>query len=162
MRNAVLWSLAGLLAVASGAKAAEPELKTEEQKTFYAIGLALSQSLAAFGLSPAELELVKAGLTDGVLNKDKKGVDLQVYGPKIQELQTARERHRGGRREEGGAGVPRQGGGREGRDQDLDGPRDDDDQAGHWSVAQGDGQGEGALPGHAHRRDRLRQLAAAQ
>ena len=90
MWNAVLWSLAGLLAVASGARAAEPELKTEEQKTLYAIGLAVSQSLAVFGLSPAELELVKAGLTDGVLNKDKKAVDLQAYGPKIQEMQTAR------------------------------------------------------------------------
>jgi len=32
---------------------------------------------------------VKAGLTDGVTNKDKK-VDLQTYGPKIQELQKAR------------------------------------------------------------------------
>jgi len=90
MRKAVLCSLAGLLAVATGAGAAEPELKTEEQKTFYAIGLAVSQSLATFGLSPAELELVKAGLTDGVLNKDKKGVELQAYGPKIQELQNAR------------------------------------------------------------------------
>jgi FKBP-type peptidyl-prolyl cis-trans isomerase FkpA len=90
MRNAVLWSLAGLLAVSSGARAAEPELKTEEQKTLYAIGLAVSQSLGVFSLSPAELELVKAGLTDGVLHKDKKVVDLQVYGPKIQEMQTAR------------------------------------------------------------------------
>jgi FKBP-type peptidyl-prolyl cis-trans isomerase FkpA len=90
MRNAVLWSLAGLLAVASGARAAEPELKTEEQKTLYAIGLAVSQSLGVFSLSPAELELVKAGLTDGVLNKDKKVVDPQVYLPKIRELQTAR------------------------------------------------------------------------
>jgi FKBP-type peptidyl-prolyl cis-trans isomerase FkpA len=90
MRKAVLWSLAGLLAVASGAGAAEPELKTEEQKTFYALGLAFSQNLASLGLNPAELELVKAGLTDGVLNKDKKLVDLQAYGPKIQELMTAR------------------------------------------------------------------------
>src|SRR6185369_3395749 len=87
MRKAVLWSLAGLLAIASGARAAESELKTEEQKTLYAIGLAVSQSLAAFSLSPAELELVKAGLTDGVLSKDKKAVDLQAYGPKIRELQ---------------------------------------------------------------------------
>ena len=90
MRKAVLWSLAGLLAVASGAGAAEPELKTEEQKTFYALGLAFSQNLASLGLNPAELELVKAGLTDGLLNKDKKLVDLQAYGPKIQELMTAR------------------------------------------------------------------------
>jgi FKBP-type peptidyl-prolyl cis-trans isomerase FkpA/FKBP-type peptidyl-prolyl cis-trans isomerase FklB len=90
MRKAVLWSLAGLLAVASGARAAEPELKTEEQKTFYAIGLAVSQSLASFALTPAELELVKAGITDGILNKDKKVVDVQAYAPKIQEIQAAR------------------------------------------------------------------------
>src|SRR4029453_7902738 len=91
MRKAVLWSLAGLLAVASGARAAEPELKTEEQKTLYAIGLAVSQSLAVFSLTPAELALVKGGLTAGVLNKDKKAaVDLQAYAPKIQEMQTAR------------------------------------------------------------------------
>jgi hypothetical protein len=55
MRTAVLWSLAGLLAVASGARAAEPELKTEEQKTLYALGLAISQNLTTFSLSPAEL-----------------------------------------------------------------------------------------------------------
>src|ERR1700675_1461460 len=90
MRNAVLWSLAGLLAVVSGARAAEPELKTEEQKTLYAIGLVISQNLAVFGLGPAELELVKAGLTDGVLNKDRKGIDVQAYGPKMQEMQNAR------------------------------------------------------------------------
>ena len=90
MRNAVLWSLSGLLVFASGASAADPELKTEEQKTLYAIGVAVSQGLGGFNLTPAELELVKAGLTDGVLGKEKK-VDLQAYGPKIQELQAQRQ-----------------------------------------------------------------------
>jgi FKBP-type peptidyl-prolyl cis-trans isomerase FkpA len=90
MRKVVLCSLALLVAGGSGANAAGPELKTEDQKTLYAIGLAVSQSLAPFNFSEAELELVKAGLTDGVLNKDKKAVDLQAYGPKIQEMQTAR------------------------------------------------------------------------
>jgi len=89
MRKAVLCSLALLVAGVSGANAAGPELKTDDQKTLYAIGLAVSQSLAPFNFSEAELELVKAGLTDGVLNKDKK-VDLQTYGPKIQELQQTR------------------------------------------------------------------------
>jgi FKBP-type peptidyl-prolyl cis-trans isomerase FkpA/FKBP-type peptidyl-prolyl cis-trans isomerase FklB len=89
MRKAVLWSLVVLVAGVSGARAAGPELKTDEQKTFYAIGLAVSQSLAPFSLSEAELELVKAGLSDGALNKERK-VDLQTYGPKIQELQAAR------------------------------------------------------------------------
>jgi len=54
-------------AVAPSARAqTAPELKTEEQKTLYAIGLAVAGSLSSFALSPAELELVKSGLTDGV------------------------------------------------------------------------------------------------
>ncbi len=89
MRKSVLWSLAGMLAIAPVATAQEPELKTEDQKTLYAIGLIVSQNLAQFNLTPAELEIVKAGLTDGSLKKDRK-VDLQAYGPKIQEMQTAR------------------------------------------------------------------------
>ena len=77
------------LARVSMAAAAGPEPKTEDQKTFYALGLALSNGLASFTLTEAELELVKAGITDGVLNREKK-VDLQTYGPKIQELQRSR------------------------------------------------------------------------
>ena len=81
---------AGGGAVAPPARAqSAPELKTDEQKTLYAIGLAVAGSLAAFALSPAELELVKAGLTDGVLKRQRQ-VDLQAYGTKIQELQRTR------------------------------------------------------------------------
>jgi FKBP-type peptidyl-prolyl cis-trans isomerase FkpA len=77
-------------AVAPSARAqATPELKTEEQKTLYAIGLAVAGTLAQFGLSPADLDLVKAGITDGVLNRPRQ-VDLQAYGGKIQELQKQR------------------------------------------------------------------------
>ena len=77
------------VAAVADAAAAPPELKTEEQKTLYALGLVLAQNLGAFALNATELEIVKAGLTDGVTNKDKK-VDLQTYGPKIQELQKTR------------------------------------------------------------------------
>jgi FKBP-type peptidyl-prolyl cis-trans isomerase FkpA len=84
-----LVAIALLLAVLPAASAAGQEPKTEEQKTLYAIGLALSQGLASFALTEAELEQVKTGLTDGVLNRERK-VDLQTYGPKIQELQKAR------------------------------------------------------------------------
>ncbi len=69
--------------------AAGPELKTEDDKTLYALGLALSQNLARFNLSPAELEVVKAGITDGTLGKEKQ-VDLQTYGPKINQLMQSR------------------------------------------------------------------------
>jgi FKBP-type peptidyl-prolyl cis-trans isomerase FkpA len=84
-----LVAIAVLVAAATAASAAPPEPKTEEQKTLYAIGLALSNGLASFALTEAELELVMSGLNDGVLNREKK-VDLQTYGPKIQELQKAR------------------------------------------------------------------------
>ena len=69
--------------------AAVPEPTTDEQKTLYAMGLAISQSISSFTLSESELELVKAGITDGVFKKTPK-VDLQTFGPKIQELQQAR------------------------------------------------------------------------
>ncbi len=81
------WALAALPAPARAQSAPEP--KTEEQKTLYALGLVVAGSLAAFGLSPGDLELVKAGLTDGVLNR-KRQVDLSAYGSKIQELQRTR------------------------------------------------------------------------
>jgi FKBP-type peptidyl-prolyl cis-trans isomerase FkpA len=68
---------------------AAPEPKTEDQKTLYAIGLAISKSIATFNLSATDLDMVKAGITDGVLNKEKK-VDLEAYRPKIAELQKAR------------------------------------------------------------------------
>ena len=89
MRIVLSWSLAVLLAGASVATAAGPELKTEEQKTLYAIGLFVSRSLAPFSLTEAEVEYVKAGLADGVGGKEPK-VDLQTYGPKVQELQKSR------------------------------------------------------------------------
>ena len=81
--------LALFLVAAGPAAAAGPDLKTEEQKTLYALGLAVARNLGAFGLSEAELELVKAGLTDGVLQKEPR-VDLPAYGPKIQALQQTR------------------------------------------------------------------------
>jgi FKBP-type peptidyl-prolyl cis-trans isomerase FkpA/FKBP-type peptidyl-prolyl cis-trans isomerase FklB len=95
MIRSPLPSLAALLAAALLAlsppplRAAEPALETEDQKTLYALGLALAGSLGPFGLTEAETALVAAGLVDGALNRDKK-VDLQAYRPKIQELQRAR------------------------------------------------------------------------
>jgi FKBP-type peptidyl-prolyl cis-trans isomerase FkpA len=89
MRRIALFSLAVIMVAATAAGAAGPELKTEDQKTLYALGLAVSRSLAPFNLTESEMEIVKAGLADGVGGKEQK-VDLQVYGPKIQALQQAR------------------------------------------------------------------------
>lgn len=89
MRIVIACVVAVVSLFAASVHAAAPEPKTEDQKTLYAIGLAISQSLASFNLSPAELETLKSGLTDGVLNKKPK-VELQTYGPKIQQLQQTR------------------------------------------------------------------------
>jgi FKBP-type peptidyl-prolyl cis-trans isomerase FkpA/FKBP-type peptidyl-prolyl cis-trans isomerase FklB len=83
----LVWScLLAVLVSAAPAVAVEP--KNEDEKTIYAIGLAFSQNVSWFGLNPHEIELVKSGLIDGLAGK--KNVDLQVYGPKIQELQRTR------------------------------------------------------------------------
>jgi FKBP-type peptidyl-prolyl cis-trans isomerase FkpA len=91
MRTSLVGSIGLFLllgGVAAGAAEA-PELKSDEQKTFYALGLFVGQNLAPFSLTEAELELVKAGLADSVLKRDRK-VDLQAYAPKVQALQQTR------------------------------------------------------------------------
>jgi FKBP-type peptidyl-prolyl cis-trans isomerase len=80
--------LAGFVA-AGTACAADPELKTDDDKTLYALGLVLANQLGPFKLTPAELELVKAGLTDGTLKKTAK-VDVETFGPKIKPMADAR------------------------------------------------------------------------
>jgi FKBP-type peptidyl-prolyl cis-trans isomerase FkpA len=82
-------SVAIVLIAVAVAGAAGPELKTEEQKTLYALGLVISQNLASFNLNANDLESVLAGVSDGVLKKELK-VDVQTYAPKISQLQTSR------------------------------------------------------------------------
>jgi FKBP-type peptidyl-prolyl cis-trans isomerase FkpA/FKBP-type peptidyl-prolyl cis-trans isomerase FklB len=72
------------LLLAVPAAAVEPELKTEEQKTVYALGLSIAQSLGSFALTPAEVELVAAGIRDGLANSPK--VDAGQYNAKVKEL----------------------------------------------------------------------------
>lgn len=89
MRIVLTCALAFVLALPAGAGAASPELKTDEQKTLYTLGLLISRSLGAFSLTEAELALVQAGVGDGVMKREQK-LDLQVYGPRVKELQEAR------------------------------------------------------------------------
>jgi FKBP-type peptidyl-prolyl cis-trans isomerase FkpA/FKBP-type peptidyl-prolyl cis-trans isomerase FklB len=72
----------------TAAFAAAPEPTTDEQKTLYALGLAVNQSLSNFNLREPEFEMVKSGITDGFFKRPK--VDLQTFGLKISELQQAR------------------------------------------------------------------------
>jgi FKBP-type peptidyl-prolyl cis-trans isomerase FkpA len=73
------------LGLSGAAWAADPALQTDQDKTLYALGLAIANNLQNFSLTPAELEIVKAGISDAVLGKEKK-VDLQTWGPKIQDF----------------------------------------------------------------------------
>jgi FKBP-type peptidyl-prolyl cis-trans isomerase FkpA/FKBP-type peptidyl-prolyl cis-trans isomerase FklB len=87
-------TLASSLAIAtalalSATRLAAADLATEEEKTLYTLGVAISQSLGQFALTESELEIVKAGLSDGVLKRPLKA-DLQTYGPKLQQLAQTR------------------------------------------------------------------------
>jgi len=64
-------------------------MNTDEQRTLYALGLAISRNLAPFSLTEAELEFVKVGLVDGVLHKEPK-VEINAFMPKINEMAKAR------------------------------------------------------------------------
>src|SRR5262245_35443548 len=76
---------------ASGSGGSEAvKLETEDQKTLYALGLFLGRNVKSFGLSPDELAIVKAGLTDSVTNT-KPQVELEKYGPLLTELARKRE-----------------------------------------------------------------------
>ena len=54
-----------LFAAASPVRSAEPTLSTDDQKTVYAMGYSLAGSLDRFALSPAEVDILIAGLRDG-------------------------------------------------------------------------------------------------
>ena len=70
---------------AAQAPAKAPELKTEREKTLYALGVAASDSFKVFNLKPEELAVVQRGLSDSVLNR-KIQVDMSVYRTKVNEL----------------------------------------------------------------------------
>lgn len=75
---------------ASGSEAAaSADAASDDEKTIYALGLALSRELAPFNLSESELETVARGLADGALGR-KPEVELETQMPKIQEFAMAR------------------------------------------------------------------------
>jgi FKBP-type peptidyl-prolyl cis-trans isomerase FkpA len=106
MRNRVVFTLLACALIAGCAKpgqtaapAAAP--KTEEDKSFYALGVLLSRNLQSFSLTPAEVEMVKAGIGDGALSKAQ-ATDVESYVPKLQALQKTREAALAGKEKEAG------------------------------------------------------------
>jgi FKBP-type peptidyl-prolyl cis-trans isomerase FkpA len=71
-------------------KPVAPALSTDDQKTIYALGASVYESLAPFYLTPAELEIVKRALSDAAAKKP--AIDVSTWQPKIQSLGNAREK----------------------------------------------------------------------
>ena len=61
---------------------------TDDEKTLYALGLSMYRSIAQFDLSPQELAIIEKSFRDAAAGKPE--VDIQVWGPKIQALASAR------------------------------------------------------------------------
>lgn len=81
-----------LLACFSLSFAADNNVKTEEQKTLYVLGLVVAKQLAVFNLSPSELEVVKQGVTDAVTGKKPEVELTAATNEKVQELARARRK----------------------------------------------------------------------
>jgi FKBP-type peptidyl-prolyl cis-trans isomerase FkpA/FKBP-type peptidyl-prolyl cis-trans isomerase FklB len=79
-------ALLGMLA-APAARAADP--KTDDEKTLYTLGQMISKNLQPFSLTPADLDLVLSGISDGVLGKPAKA-PIETFGPKVNELAKSR------------------------------------------------------------------------
>ena len=73
-----------------GAKATP---RTVEQKALYALGFELGRDTQVFGMTPEEMEYVKAGLT-AYANGEEPVVDVKALGPTIAELARTRVRAR--------------------------------------------------------------------
>ena len=78
---ALVGGFVGLFLVTSGAgcqRLSRATPSSEDEKAIYALGLLLGRNVSVFNLTPHELDLVKAGLSDAVL-KGKPQVDLDKY-----------------------------------------------------------------------------------
>jgi FKBP-type peptidyl-prolyl cis-trans isomerase FkpA len=88
--------LVGLFALSAGCNrmggggGSSSDPKTDSDKVFYALGLDIGKNVDVFAMSPAELEFVKAGLSDAIAKKKPK-VDLDVVRPKIFEMARKRQ-----------------------------------------------------------------------
>jgi FKBP-type peptidyl-prolyl cis-trans isomerase FkpA len=79
---AVLMAAAIPACMGAGSAAKAVELKTDDDKTLYALGLTLGGNIAPYGLTPAEMDIVKKGFADAALGT-KPEVELETWGPKL-------------------------------------------------------------------------------
>jgi FKBP-type peptidyl-prolyl cis-trans isomerase FkpA len=81
----IVSSLSGAACSHKSGASAVGEPQTEDEKTFYALGLMLGRNIGTFTPSDRELALIEAGLSDQA-TKSKTKFDLDKYGPTIDAL----------------------------------------------------------------------------
>lgn len=91
MRLNILLALTAVAGLTACAQAATPAPKTDEEKALYSLGVATGRDLQGFSLTDPELEMVKAGFSDGVRDAGKLKTDeMNAVLPKLQELYKTR------------------------------------------------------------------------
>ena len=91
-RRPHLLVLAALLALLLAVPAqAEPEVESDEDKTFYVVGIRTAQLLLPLLLSDEELELVLRGIRD-TAQGEPLDIDPEEFGPKLRLLQEDRQK----------------------------------------------------------------------
>lgn len=95
MKTTATAALAAVLLLAACTPSAPPKAspKTDQEKTVYAVGVAIQKSLETFSFAPAELELVLAGLRDAAAGKAE--VKLEEQQNAIQKLALERRAAQG-------------------------------------------------------------------
>ncbi len=82
-------SLLALAALTLASPGRAEELKSEDEKTQYALGALLGRNIEPFSLSPAELEVVKRGFVDAATGK-KLAVKVEDYQKQVSALAQTR------------------------------------------------------------------------
>jgi FKBP-type peptidyl-prolyl cis-trans isomerase FkpA len=107
MPNTSPWTFATLLCLGAfaaagcnrmsggGATSGGTDPKTEDDKTFYALGQQMGKNIEVFSLSRHELDMVVTGVSDAV-NKRKARIDVDAYQPKVFEMARKRQEARAG------------------------------------------------------------------
>ena len=134
MRVHSILLLGAVVALTGCAQAAAPAPKTDDEKALYALGVILSRNIQTFNFTDKELEMVKAGVSDGARDQSKLDTAaIEAIVPKLQELQTQRMTD-ATTKEDGRCCLSCQGRDREGRHQDRQWSRDPHDAGGHGAT----------------------------
>jgi FKBP-type peptidyl-prolyl cis-trans isomerase FkpA len=80
---------AAALALAMSVAIAQPSLDADNDRVLYALGVAVGGQLQDFALTDDEAAIIAAGIVDSALGRESR-VDMQVYGPRIQQFATDR------------------------------------------------------------------------